>query len=102
MITGPPGEPVAIQKSPSGLKTMVGDIALIGRLPGPGALATGLPSRSASNEKSVSSLLRKKPFAIISEPKTNSMVVVIETTWPKSSTMEKWLVPGNCGVRCGA
>ena len=33
-----------------------------GRLPGAGALATGLPSRTGSKEKSVSVLLRKKPF----------------------------------------
>ena len=99
MIAGPPGEPVAIANLPSGPNTIVGDIALIGRLPGAGALATGLPSRTGSNEKSVSSLLRKKPFAITSEPNTNSTVMVIDTTSPRSSTTDRWLVPGSCGVR---
>ena len=32
---------------------MVGDIADSGRLPAPGALATGFPSRTGSKEKSV-------------------------------------------------
>ena len=102
MIIGPPGEPAAILNLPSGPNTMVGDIALIGRLPGAGALATGFPSRAGSKEKSVSSLLRKNPFAIISEPNTYSTVVVIDTTSPELSTTERWLVPGSCGVRCGA
>ena len=82
MIAGPPGEPVAMANLPSGPNTMVGDIALMGRLPGAGALATGLPSRTGSKEKSVSSLFRKNPLAMISEPKTNSTVMVIETTSP--------------------
>jgi hypothetical protein len=51
MITGPPGEPSAKANLPSRVKAMVGAIALIGRLPGAGALATGLPSRTASKRE---------------------------------------------------
>src|SRR6185437_12027655 len=102
MIAGPPGEPVAILNLPDASKTIVGDMAESGRLPGAGALATGFPSSTGWKEKSVSWLLRMKPLAIIFEPRTDSTVVVIATASPWSSTMDMWLVPAGCGDLCGA
>ena len=51
------------------------------RLPGAGALATGLPSTSGSKAKSVSSLLSKNPPAAICPPNADSIEVVIDTAW---------------------
>ena len=102
MIIGPPGDPTANLNLPSGPNTIVGDMAESGCLPGAGALATGFPSRTGSKEKSVSWLSRMKPFTIISDPIGASTVVVIETTSPRLSTMDMWLVPGCSGERCGA
>jgi hypothetical protein len=54
MIAGPPGEPSAATAFPSASKAITGVIELRGRFPGATALATGTPSRSGRNEKSVS------------------------------------------------
>ena len=52
-------------------------------MPGSTRLATGLPSSSGRKEKSVSSLLSRKPPAVISRaPNPSSIVVVIETAFP--------------------
>ena len=73
-----------------------------GRLPPATALAAGVPSRfSGENEKSVSWLLRKKPWTIRPDPKMLSTVVVMETALPQRSTIEKWVVPLTSLVRSG-
>jgi hypothetical protein len=53
------------------------------------ALATGLPSVSGRNEKSVSWLFRKKPPTARPEPNNDSTEVVIDTTSPSASTTTK-------------
>ena len=53
-----------------------------GRLPPCTRLATKAPPSSGTKEKSVSSLFSMKPLTMICEPKTNSMVVVIDTALP--------------------
>src|SRR5205814_9711878 len=74
----------------------VGAIAERGRLPASTRLATGLPSSSGANEKSVSSLLSRKPLRVIRRlPKASSIVVVIATALPYGSTMEICDVDGN-------
>ena len=87
---------------PSPLNTMVGAIELRGRLPGSTRLATGRPSRAGRKEKSVSSLLSRKPRTINCEPNAPSMVVVIDTALPSPSMIEIWLVPGRPRARSGA
>ena len=80
----------------------MGDIDERGRLPAATALATGAPSgRVGANEKSVSSLLRKKPAAIRPEPNTLSTVVVMLTALPSASTMTKCEVPAGSFVASG-
>ena len=101
MIWLPPGEPRLSTGFPS-LSTMVGAIEERGRLPGSTRFATGTPSRWERKEKSVSSLLSRKPRAISREPKPASIVVVIETTSPASSTIDRWLVPGSSIAGSGA
>ena len=82
-MEGPPGEPSAPRKRPSRSRMITGAIDERGRLPGATALAAGAPSsRSGSNEKSVSWLLRKKPAAMRPEPNTLSTVVVMLTAFP--------------------
>src|SRR5689334_22146461 len=93
MMELPPGDPVTMN-TPSLSSTMVGDIDERGRLPGPGALATGLPPRVGGRVKSVSWLFRTKPLVQREEPNGPSTVMVAETALPSASTMEKWLVPG--------
>ena len=75
---------------------MVGAMEERGRLPASTRLATGLPSSVVAKEKSVSSLLSRKPlFVIRRAPKPSSMVVVIDTALPLRSTIEMWLVPNS-------
>ena len=72
MIVDPPGEPSASTGSPS-LVTIVGLMLLLGRLPPSGELA-----RFGTGSKSVSSLLRMKPWfgTVIALPPVCSMVKV--------------------------
>ncbi len=67
---------------------MVGAMLLRGRLRGPTWF--GPPG---AKSKSVSSLLSRKPRTMMRLPKPDSMVVVMATASPFSSTIEKWLVP---------
>ena len=60
----------------------LGAIELRGRLRPSTRLATGRPWRSGRKEKSVNSLLSKKPPAIRRLPNPDSIVVVIETALP--------------------
>jgi len=69
-----------------------------GRLPGATALATGRPSSTARDEKSVSWLLRKNPPTARPEPNSDSTDVVIDATSPAASTTTKWLVPATSTV----
>jgi hypothetical protein len=92
-IAEPPGEPSAATILPSWPRTITGDIDERGRLPGATAFATGRPPSTATYEKSVSWLLRKKPPTARPEPNSDSTDVVIETTLPCGSTTTKWLVP---------
>src|SRR3954447_2220581 len=94
MIDEPPGEPSTCFSLLSLSKMMVGDIELRGRLPGSTRLATGCSGVPAEKEKSVSSLLSRKPRTIRPDPKLLSIVVVIETALPDLSTIEIWLVAG--------
>ena len=99
MMRNPPAEPSTAAGSPSAPKTMVGDIEERGRLPGATRFATGRPSTSGRKEKSVSSLFEQHSRAPSSRaPKTSSMVVVIATTLPAASMIDRWLVPfSGCG-----
>ena len=92
MMALPPAEPRASTSLPSRSNTMVGAMALRGRLPGSMRLATGFPSCSATKEKSVSWLFRRKPRTICWLPKAYSIEVVIATALPSASTMDRWLV----------
>ena len=73
MIVDPPGEPSASMGSPSLVVTIVGLMLLLGRLPPAGELA-----RPGTGSKSVSSLLRMKPWfgTVIALPPVCSMVKV--------------------------
>ena len=85
MMVPPPGEPVAITKSPGSvpLNTRVGAMVLRGRLPGATRLAMGTPAPSAGwAEKSVSWLASRKPPTMWNEPMLDSTVEVIDTTLP--------------------
>ncbi len=68
---------------------MTGAMDERGRLPGATAFATGRPSSTGRNEKSVSWLFRKNPPTARPEPNSDSTVVVIETTSPPASTTTK-------------
>ncbi len=94
MIRLPPGLPIARTGAPS-FNTIVGDIEERGRLPGASALAIGMPSVWVWKLKSVNSLLSRKPCTINRDPKAFSIVVVIDATFPKLSTIEIWDVDGN-------
>src|SRR5690606_16372041 len=94
MMEFPPGEPVTRNTSPAPSNTMVGDIEERGRLPGPGALATGLPDSVGGRVKSVSWLLSTKPLVQREEPKGPSTVAVNATALPSKSTTERCVVPG--------
>lgn len=102
-IVPPPGEPVAITKSPfepsaATLNTMVGAIELRGRLPGCTRFATSAPLLSVGEaEKSVNWLLSRKPCVMWNEPMLDSTVVVALSTLPSPSTIVNWLVP--CSIR---
>src|SRR3546814_20915147 len=57
------------------------------------AFAAGTGPLAGFQEKSVSCLLRKKPYTMRPDPKYDSIVVVIDTALPRASTMTMWLVP---------
>src|SRR4028119_839995 len=96
MIRLPPGEPTTAWSLLLASSTMVGAMELRGRLPASTRLAMGLPSSVVAKEKSVSSLLsRKPPLVMILAPKPSSMVVVMDTALPLESTMDMWLVPNS-------
>jgi hypothetical protein len=73
IIVDPPGEPRAGMGSPTLLVTIVGLMLLLGRLPPSGELAS-----SGIGSKSVSSLLRRKPWSgtVMALPPVCSMVKV--------------------------
>ena len=99
MICEPPGDPVTISGFPCLSRTIVGAIELRGRLPPATPLAIALPFASTgTNEKSVSSLLRRKPAAHKWEPNALSIDAVIDTALPSSSTIEICVVPGTSCV----
>ncbi len=102
MIWLPPGEPIRSTGEPVPSNTIVGAIELRGRLPGSTRLATGRPFYGGRKEKSVSSLLSRKPPAMSRLPKPVSMVVVIDRALPSASTMTRWLVPGSFSLASGA
>src|SRR3954454_3438919 len=87
MVVDPPAPPTARMGVPS-WTTIVGLIDERGRLPGPGSLAVPGP------EKSVSSLLRRKPVpgATTAEPKVCSIVHVRATPLPAPSITERLVV----------
>ena len=91
----PPGDPTVITSRPSLSVTIIGDMELRGRFRGWTRLATGLPRTEGTSEKSVSSLLSRKPRTMSRDPKMFSIVVVIETALPLPSMMLKWLVDGS-------
>ena len=101
MIRLPPGEPTASTGAPSFI-TIVGDIDERGRLPGASALAIGTPSLCVRKLKSVSSLFSRNPLVISRDPKAFSMVVVIDATLPKLSTIEICEVDGNSRLSSSA
>ena len=75
--------------------TMVGAIDERGRLPGSTRFATGAPSTSGANEKSVSSLLSRKPPSVSRWlPNAHSIDDVIATALPAPSTIEMCVVAG--------
>src|SRR6185295_11703084 len=80
---------------------MVGDIELRGLLPPSTRLATGAPSSSGTMLKSVSSLLRKKPFAVSPEPHGPSIVEVTEATSPSPSAATMCEVDGTSAAAAG-
>src|SRR6266851_2475574 len=69
-----------------------------GRLPPAMRFATFRPCSSGTNEKSVSSLLSRKPRTMIREPKAFSIVVVMASALPARSMIEMWLVEGSSGA----
>ncbi len=77
MMVAPPGEPSASTGRPSS-STIVGDMEERGRLPGPGRFGSGTPGAAGAKEKSVSSLLRRKPRpgTVMALPPVDSMVRV--------------------------
>ncbi len=80
----------------SSRSTIIGAIALRGRLPGSMRLATSRPSGSwKEEEKSVISLFSRKPRTKILLPNSLSMVVVMLSALPSRSTATKWLVEGS-------
>src|SRR5262245_26634588 len=80
--------------SPFLSSTMVGDMDERGRLPAPGALATGLPPAVGGRVKSVSWLLSTNPLVQREEPNGLSTVSVKETALPSKSTKDMCDVPG--------
>ncbi len=76
---------------------MVGAMLLRGRLRGPAWFAP-----PGAKSKSVSSLLRMKPPAMMRLPNGASTLVVMDATLPCASTMTKWLVPGTSACPTGA
>ncbi len=60
MIVAPPGEPRASTGFPC-FSTMVGEIDDRGRFPGPGRFGSWTAGSAGAKEKSVSSLLSRKP-----------------------------------------
>src|SRR5438477_589841 len=78
MIEWPPGEPITIVSFPFSSNTRVGAIELRGRFFASTRLATGLPSSSGAQEKSVSSLLRKNPRTIWRLPNAASTLADLQ------------------------
>ena len=95
MIEWPPGEPITMVSFPFSSNTRVGAIELRGRFFASTRLATGLPSSSGTQEKSVSSLLRKNPRTIWRLPNAASTLAVSATALPSASTMETCEVAGS-------
>src|SRR3954469_17393408 len=93
MIDAPPGEPSARNGLPA-LSTIVGDIELRGRLPGPGRFGSGAVPWVGVKLKSVISLLSRKPRpgTTIPEPPVCSMVRVYSTTLPQRSATVRLVV----------
>ncbi len=60
MMVAPPGEPSATTGRPC-RSTIVGEIDERGRLPGPGRFGSWTAGSAGAKEKSVSSLLSRKP-----------------------------------------
>src|SRR5262249_8312642 len=84
-------------------KTNDGAIELRGRLFASTRLAMGVPSALlGAKEKSVSSLLSRKPWVIWWLPIALSMVVVMDTAFPSWSTMAMWVVPCSSAMSSGA
>ena len=103
MIAEPPGDPTLITNAPlARSKTSIGDIDDRGRLPPSTRFATGTPFSFGTNEKSVSSLLSRKPRTMICEPNTFSIVVVIAIALPKPSTTEMCEVDASSRLRSSA
>src|SRR5688572_2774134 len=94
MMELPPGEPVTMKTSPCLSNTIVGDMDERGRLPPPGAFATGLPFTTGGRVKSVSWLFKTKPLVQRDEPKALSTEAVNATALPAWSTIDRCVVPG--------
>src|SRR3569832_1926973 len=98
MIAEPPGDPSAISSFLLPFSnTKVGAIELRGRFPGCTRLAIGPLLSAASAEKSVSSLLSKKPLTICRDPIASSNEDNNTKTKPKATTTDKCDVEGNSG-----
>ncbi len=93
MMVEPPGDPTARTGFPPS-STIVGDIDERGRLPGPGRFGSGTPGTAGAKEKSVSSLLSRKPRpgTVIALPPVDSMVRVYDTTLPQRSATVRCVV----------
>src|SRR6267143_1592912 len=86
MIEWPPGEPITMKSFPFSSNTMVGAIELRGRFFASTRLATGLPPSSGSQEKSVSSLLRKNPRTIWRLPNAASTLADLQELQHRETT----------------
>src|SRR4051794_12488808 len=93
MMVAPPGEPAATYGLPS-LSTIVGEIELRGRLPGPGRFGSGAVPCVGVKLKSVISLLSRKPRpgTTIPLPPVCSIVSVYSTTLPDRSATVRLVV----------
>ncbi|KPK53668.1 MAG: hypothetical protein AMJ63_05710 [Myxococcales bacterium SG8_38_1] len=89
----PPAEPVSISGSPLASKTMVGDMDDRGRFRGATAFTAGAAPAVGACEKSVSSLFRKKPLVMRTEPYGKPTDAVIDTALPSRSMIDRCVVP---------
>src|SRR3954451_21457619 len=105
MIVGPPAAPRAITGRPS-RRTIVGEIELRGRLPGPGRFGSRAAPWVGAKLKSVSSLLSRKPRpgTTIALPPVSSRVNVYSTMLPQRSATVRLVVlrPPGDGTSPGA